>query len=73
MKTTTFYNLRKNLKTYLDHAANHEPVLVTRKAKKSVVLMSQSNYDNMVENMHIFGNQANREWLEKSLRQYQNG
>lgn len=74
MEATTFSDLRKNLKAYMDKTTDDdEAVIVTRKDNKNVVLISLDNYNNMLENMHILGNKTNRDWLEESLKQYKAG
>lgn len=74
MEATTFSDLRKNLKAYMDKTTDDdETVIVTRKDNKNVVLISLDNYNNMLENMHVLGNKTNRDWLEESLKQYKAG
>ncbi|QEU47776.1 type II toxin-antitoxin system prevent-host-death family antitoxin [Schleiferilactobacillus harbinensis] len=74
MEATTFSDLRKNLKAYMDKTTDDdEAVIVTRKDNKNVVLISLDNYNNMLENMHVLGNKTNRDWLEESLKQYKAG
>ena len=71
MEATTFADFRKHLELYLDKAANgDEAVIVTRKGNKNVVLLSSAEYSNMLENMYVFGNKANCDWLAESLKQY---
>lgn len=45
-------------------------MIVARKDNKNVVLFSSAEYSNTLENMHVFGNKANRDWLAESLKQY---
>lgn len=35
--------------------------------------MSQAQYDNMIENLHIRESKANYEWLKESIRQAEEG
>jgi antitoxin YefM len=56
---------------YVNKAVNRdEAVIVARKDNKNVVLFSSAEYSNTLENMHVFGNKANRDWLAESLKQY---
>lgn len=35
--------------------------------------MSQTQYDNLMENLHIRDSRANREWLRESIKQAEEG
>ena len=35
--------------------------------------MSQAQYDNLIENLHIRESKANYEWLKESIRQAEEG
>jgi antitoxin YefM len=54
MIAVNYTNVRENLKTYCDQVNdNHETVIITRKDNKNVVLISQNEYSNMLENIKI--------------------
>ena len=36
-------------------------------------MISEETYNNMLENMHLLGNEANYRWLMESKRQLENG
>ena len=36
-------------------------------------MISEETYNNMLENMHLLGNEANYSWLMESKRQLENG
>jgi Antitoxin of toxin-antitoxin stability system len=49
-----YTNIRENLKTYCDKVNDEdETIIITRKDNKNVVLISQNEYNNMLENIKI--------------------
>ena len=74
MIATNYSQVRDNLKCYMDKVTeDYEPVIITRKNNKNVVMISEEAYNNMLENMHLMGNKANYDWLMESKRQLENG
>lgn len=74
MIATNYSQVRDNLKCYMDKVTDdYEPVIITRKNDKNVVMISEEAYNNMLENMHLMGNKANYDWLMESKRQLENG
>ena len=74
MLATNFTNLRNNFKDYCDKVIDDaQPVIITRKNDKNVVLISLDEYNKMQENMHIFGNREYVERLMESKRQIEQG
>ena len=74
MLATNFTNVRNNFKEYCDKVINDaQPIIVTRKDDKNVVLISLEEYNNMQENMHIFGNQEYVERLLESKAEIEQG
>lgn len=70
METTTYSDFRKDLKNYMDKATgDFEPITITRKNRKNVVLISEEEYNNILENRYVLENPTNREWLRQSLSQ----
>lgn len=70
MLAMNYAQFRKELKTNLDKIVdNCEPIVVTRKENRNVVIMSEEAYENMLENMHLLGNKANYDWLMDSMTQ----
>ena len=60
MMTIDFTNFEDNMNSYMDWVIDeHEPVRVTRKNNRNVVIISQENYNNLMENAHIFESKAN--------------
>ena len=57
MIATNYSNVRNNLKKYCDKATDdYETVIITRKIDKNVVLMSEEEYNNLMENLYIMSN-----------------
>ena len=52
---------------------DYETMIITRKNTKNIVMISEETYNNMLENMHLLGNQANYNWLMESKRQLEEG
>ncbi|MDE6603552.1 MAG: type II toxin-antitoxin system Phd/YefM family antitoxin [Lachnospiraceae bacterium] len=74
MIATNFSNVRNNFKEVCDQVVHDSDIaIITRKNDENVVLMSQAQYDNLMENLHIRKNKANYEWLKESVMQAENG
>lgn len=62
MITINFSTVRSNFKKVCDHVVqNSDIAIITRKNNKNIVLMSQTQYDNLMENLHIRESKANYE------------
>ena len=73
MIATNYTNVRANLKTYMDKAKqDYETIVITSK-DGNCVLMSEEEYNNMVENMYIMSNPELVKRLNKSISQLING
>lgn len=54
MLAVNYTNIRENLKAYCDKVNDEdETIIITRKDNKNVVLISQNEYNNMLENIKI--------------------
>lgn len=74
MLAVNYSNLRNNMKSYMDKVTDdYETMIITRKNTKNIVMISEETYNNMLENMHLLGNQANYNWLMESKRQLEEG
>lgn len=74
MLAVNYSNLREQLKNYMDEVTdNYETVIVTRKNKKNVVMLSEEAYNNLMENVYLMGNKANYDWLMQSKAQLEKG
>ena len=74
MDAITYTDLRQNLKTYMDKVIqNSDPLIITRKNKENIVLMSVAEYNSLVETNYLLSNKANAEHLKKSISQHKSG
>ncbi len=74
MIATNFSYVRNNFKEVCDRIVQDSDIaIITRKNDENVVLMSQIQYDNLMENLHIRESKANYEWLKESIQQAENG
>lgn len=74
MIATNISNVRNNFKKVCDRVVqDSEIAVITRKNDENVVLMSQAQYDNLMENLHIRDSKANYEWLRESIQQAEEG
>ena len=70
MIATNFSNVRNNFKEVCNRVVHDcDIAIITRKNDENVVLMSQAQYDNLMENLHIRESKANYEWLKESIKQ----
>lgn len=66
--------IRRNLKDFMDKVVDdNEALIITRPGGRDVVMLSKDEYDNIIENIHVLGNKANREWLLLGKRQVEVG
>ena len=69
-----YTELRGNMKECMDKVSDdYETIIVTRKKNKNIVMISEETYNNMLENMHLMGNQSNYKWLMESKKQLEDG
>ena len=74
MIATNFSNVRNNFKEVCDRVVHDSDIaIITRKNDENVVLMSQAQYDNLMENLHIRDSKANYEWIKESIKQAEDG
>jgi antitoxin YefM len=67
-------DIRRNLKDFMDKVVDdNEPLLITRPGGRDVVMLSKESYDNIIENINVLGNKANREWLLLGKKQAEVG
>jgi antitoxin YefM len=66
--------VRKNLKDFMDRVVDdNEAMIITRSGGRDVVMLSKDEYDNIIENIQVLGNKANREWLLLGKKQAESG
>lgn len=74
MIATNFSHVRNNFKEVCDRIVQDSDIaIITRKNDENVVLMSQAQYDNLMENLHVRESKANYEWLKDSIQQAEDG
>jgi antitoxin YefM len=66
--------VRRNLKNFMDRIVDdNEALIITRPGGRDVVMMAKEEYDNIIENIHVLENKANREWLLLGIKQAESG
>lgn len=70
MVATKQMDVRANIKKYFDMAFNGEPVIVSRKENKNVVIISEAEYNKLVKARH---NEEYLSKLDESFRQLEQG
>lgn len=54
-------------------ADDHRPLIITRKNKKNLVILSIDEYNSLLETNYLLSNNANAEHLQKSIEQHKSG
>lgn len=74
MLAVNYTELRNNMKKCMDQVTDdYETLIITRKENRNVVMISEAAYNNMLENMHLMGSEANYQWLMESKHQLEGG
>jgi len=74
MIAVNYTTARQNLKEICDKTVNDfESIIITRERGENVVLMSESEYNNMLENLHIRSNPKDYNELIESIQQLKKG
>ena len=74
MIATNYSNIRNNFKKYCDKATrDYETIIVTRKNDENVVLMSEEEYNNLMENLYIRSNLKYYQRLVESIKEVEKG
>lgn len=70
MLATTAHNLVQNFDKTCDNVVqNCEPVIITRDNDNNVVLISQAEYNNLLENIYVRKSKANYSRLLESIEE----
>ena len=70
MEAINYSEARKQLAATMERVCDtHEPVIVTRRNAKSVVMMSLEDYSAMEETAYLLRSPANAARLRESIRQ----
>lgn len=74
MDAISYSTARKHLAETMERVCdNHEPVILTRKNSRSVVIMSLEDYNAIEETAYLLRNPANAANLRASIKQYEDG
>jgi antitoxin YefM len=67
MKVANVSDLRKNLKSYINHIADNSDTLIVNGNGKTVVMISLENYNSLDETSYLLSNKANAKALKESI------
>ena len=74
MAHVSYTELRADLKTWMDTVCkSRAPLLVTRQNAKSVVMVSEEEYEGLMETVHLLSSPANAAALMESIGQANRG
>jgi antitoxin YefM len=69
-----YSNVRDSFKKYCDAAVqDFETIIVTRKQNKNVVIMSEAEYNNLMENLYVRSDREDYQRLLESIDQLKRG
>ncbi len=68
MSHISYTDLRNNLAKYMDEVCDsHAPIHVTRQNARTVVLLSEDEYEGLMETVHLLRSPANAARLLRSI------
>lgn len=74
MIATSYSNVRQNFKDFCDKATNDfETIIITRERGENVVMLSESEYNNILENLYVRSDPKYYNELLQSINQLKNG
>jgi antitoxin YefM len=74
MAHVSYSELRNNLATYMDAVCDsHAPLVVTRQNARSVVLMSEEEYEGLMETVHLLNSPVNAARLLRAIKEADDG
>ena len=74
MIAANFTEFRTELKKFLDNVENNNEILVIkRKSGKGTVMISLSEYNSIMETVHLLSSKANADRLYESIQQMRDG
>lgn len=74
MAHVSYSELRANLASYMDAVCDDRaPLFVTRQNARSVVLMSEEDYEGLMETVHLLKSPANAARLLRSIEEANQG
>ena len=70
MSHVSYTELRSNLAKYMDEVCdNRDALYVTRQNARSVVMVSEEDYEGILETLHLLRNPANAARLLRSIKE----
>lgn len=74
MIATTYSTVRQNFKDYCDKATvDFETIIITRERGDNVVMLSEAEYNNLLENLYVRSNPKHYNELIQSIEQLKQG
>jgi antitoxin YefM len=74
MHIVTYSEARDNLKAVIDKAVrDRAPIAIFRQRGENAVLISQSEWDSMMETMHLMSSPANAKHLLDGIERFNKG
>jgi antitoxin YefM len=74
MAHVSYSQFRNNLASYMDEVCDDRvPLFVTRQNARSVVLMSEEDYEGLMETVHLLKSPANAARLLRSIKEADEG
>jgi antitoxin YefM len=74
MEVLNYTEFRKNLAKSLDMVNDDaETVIVSRSKGKNVVVMGLTEYNSLMETLHLTNSEANRKHLQEAIDEMNNG
>ena len=74
MNVINFTDFRNNLKVNLDKVSNDKDVVIVSRSKdKNVVLLPLSEYNSLIETIHLMQSGKNRQRLDDALQEMSKG
>jgi antitoxin YefM len=74
MARVSYTDLRGNLAKYMDEVCdNRDALTVTRQNARSVVMLSEQEYESILETLHLLRSPTNAAHLQRGLKEAQSG
>jgi antitoxin YefM len=74
MARVSYTDLRSNLAKYMDEVCdNRDALTVTRQNARSVVMLSEDEYESILETLHLLRSPANAAHLQRGLKEFESG
>jgi antitoxin YefM len=74
MATISYTDFRQHLAKYMDDVWNSRaPLRVTRQNARPVIVLSEDEYEGMMETLHLLRSPANAERLLRSIKSAEDG